>query len=257
MRRLLVIRFSALGDVALLVPVLYAAAMLYPHLHITMLSQPRMKDLFAAMPPNVTFLGINPKQVPLHQILTRLGSFDAVADMHDVWRSRYIRCAMRLRGARVRTIDKGRCRRFLLTHRLCRKPLTHITLRYADVFARLGMPLTLPTPVQSTGRGIGIAPFAAHTGKIYPLDRMERVVQLLSEQGEHIILFGSPEEKPLLDAWADKYPNVENLAGRFTLSNELERMRTLHLMLTMDSANMHLASLVGTRVLSIWGGYAP
>lgn len=257
MKRLLVIRFSALGDVALLAPVLRAAAQQYPHVRITMLSHPRMADLFADMPENITFCGVNPKQQPLREIVARLGTFDAVADMHGVWRSLYIRGCMRLRGAHVAVIRKGRRARFLLTHGLRRRPLPHISLRYAAVLARLGMPVTLPAPAHTDGQGIGIAPFAAHVGKIYPLDRMERVVQLLSLRGRHVVLFGSRDEKPLLDTWAEKYPNVENLAGRFPLSGEIERMRGLRVMLTMDSANMHLASLAGTRVLSVWGATHP
>ena len=86
---------------------------------------------------------------------------------------------------------------------------------------------------------------------------MERVVELLSEQGERIVLFGSKEEAQVLDAWAKKYQNVASVAGKYSLREELEQMRGLRVMVTMDSANMHLASLVGTRVVSIWGATHP
>ena len=60
-----------------------------------------------------------------------------------------------------------------------------------------------------------------------------------------------------MEAWGTKYPNVESVAGKYTLGEELELMRGLRVMVTMDSANMHLASLVGTRVVSIWGATHP
>ena len=258
MTKLLVIRFSALGDVAMLAPVVRALAEQYPDVQITMLSQQRMADLFADMPANVLFLGVDLKRQSLREIVSGLGRYDLVADMHGVWRSLYIRIIMRLRGAKIRTIRKDRFARFLLTHHIRRKPLKNSMLRYCDVIQSLGLSAcALKTPLRRSGNGIGIAPFAAHKGKIYPLEHMERVVELLSQQGERIVLFGSKEEAKLLETWAKKYKNVESAAGRHTLSEELEMMRGLRVMITMDSANMHLASLVGTRVVSIWGATHP
>ena len=108
MKRLLVIRFSALGDVAMLVPVVRVLAEQYPELEITVLSQQRMADLFTGMPENVVFHGVDLKQQSLREIAAGLGKYDYVADMHGVWRSRYIRLRIALRGAKVRTIRKGR-----------------------------------------------------------------------------------------------------------------------------------------------------
>ena len=257
MKRLLVIRFSALGDVALLVPVIRALAKQHPDVEVTMLSQQYTADLFADMPKNVIFHGVNLKEQSLREIVRALGTFDAVADMHDVWRSRYIRWAMRLRGAQVKRIRKGRFERFLLTYHICHKPLKHNILRYCEVLHSLGLPISVPQPsLTSTGKGIGIAPFAAHEGKRYPLAQMERVVAMLSEH-EPVVLFGSKQEAEVLASWAKKYPGVSCIAGQKSLGEELEMMRGLRVMLTMDSANMHLASLVGTRVVSIWGATHP
>ncbi len=105
---------------------------------------------------------------------------------------------------------------------------------------------------------IGIAPFAAHKGKIYPLEKMEQVVAALSKSGEKIYLFGGGEEEvSILESWAAKYPNTECVAGKMSMSEELELIRSLRVMITMDSSNMHLASLVGTRVVSVWGATHP
>ena len=258
MKRLLVIRFSALGDVALLVPVVRAFAEQHPKVEVTVLSQQRMADLFAGMPENVRFHGVDVKKQTLREIVRNLGTFDIVADMHDVWRSRYIRWAMRLRGAQIKRIQKGHFERFLLTHHICHKPLKHNILRYCEVLCSLGLPVSVPQPsLTSSGKGIGIAPFAAHKGKSYPLEKMEKAVRLLSEQGEKVVLFGSKQEAEVLANWAKKYPGVSCIAGQKSLGEELEVMRGLRVMLTMDSANMHLASLVGTRVVSIWGTTHP
>lgn len=263
MKKLLIIRFSALGDVAMLVPVVRAFAEEQPELAITVLSQARMADLFAQMPKNVQFVGVDWKTQSLREIVDELGKFDYVADVHGVWRSWYIGWRMRLRGARVRTIRKGRLAKWLLTHGFIRKPLKHTSERYAQVLEdscqvlfNSYLPLIKPL---SGGRkeGIGIAPFAAHRGKVYPLERMEQVVAMLSERGEKVVLFGSKDEKDILGNWAEKYPKVKSVAGQKSLAEELEIMRGLRVMISMDSANMHLASLAGTRVVSIWGATHP
>lgn len=258
MKRLLVIRFSALGDVAMLIPVVRALAELYPDVQITVLSQQRMADLFVGLPSNVIFHGVDLKQQSLRDIVHELGMFDLVADMHGVIRSIYISSAMSLRGAKVKTIHKGRLCKFLLTHGILRKPLKNTALRYIDVLQSLGLPVSpLQAPRKKGGKGIGIAPFAAHKGKMYPLEKMEKVVSLLSERGERVVLFGGKEEADILCQWAKKYTGVECLAGRMSLSEEMDRMRSLRVVLSMDSANMHLASLVGVRVVSIWGATHP
>lgn len=258
MKEVLVIRFSALGDVAMVAPIVRAAAEQYPDVTFTMLSQQRFADLFAGMPANVVFHGVNLRKESLNEIVSGLGSYDMVADMHSVLRTIYIRSALRLRGARVASIDKGRISKHLLTSGLRREQLQHTTERYAAVLAALDLPITLPQAVHNSGEGIGIAPFAAHEGKIYPLERMERVVELLSQRGLTVTLFGGGKrEQEILGAWASRYPGVQSIAGKHSMAEELAIIRGLRLMVSMDSGNMHLASLVGTRVLSIWGATHP
>lgn len=262
MKRVLVIRFSALGDVAMLAPIVRAAAEQAPETEFTMLSQQRFADLFADMPANVLFHGVELKKQSLPEIIRCLGAFEYVADMHDVIRSVVIRNVMRLKGAKVVRIDKGRKDKWLLTHGRIHEPLKRTTERYWEVFEKIGITKdprkTLEIPTKMVRSGIGIAPFAAHEGKIYPIERMERVVELLSRKGERIVLFGGGKrEQDILDRWAERYANVESLAGRKSMREELEIMHGLRIMLTMDSGNMHLASLVGTRVISIWGATHP
>jgi ADP-heptose:LPS heptosyltransferase len=88
---------------------------------------------------------------------------------------------------------------------------------------------------------------------------MEKVVAALSQRhGVSIFLFGGRDsEKETLRAWAERYPNVRNVAGRFGLDNELALLSRLDVLLCMDSANMHFASLTNTPVVSIWGATHP
>ena len=267
MKRLLIIRFSALGDVAMLVPIVKQLALAYPNWQITMLSRQQTAPLFKDMPENVHFVeadlkgkhkGVQGLNLLLHDM--HYQQFDAIADMHNVLRSKWLCWRMRLMGKRVATLCKGRWQKWLLAHTAYNKPLLPTTRRYMRVLQQLGFSFSLSCPSlsQPLRRGYGIAPFAAHKGKIYPLDKMEVVVRELAKTGESIYLFGAgKKEKAILDAWGDKYENVYSLVGKYSMDKEIAFMRTLRLMLTMDSANMHLASIAGTRVLSVWGATHP
>ncbi len=270
--RLLIIRFSALGDNALLVPVVREWAMAHPAVEVTVLSRIQYSALWSDIAPNIHFAGASfQERHNGRQGLDRLmediswRQFDAVADMHDVWRSRYITLRMRLAGKRVACVKKDRLGRFLLTHGLSRRPLKPMWQRYSDVLAAVsGQATTSNEPhiidnQRLERSGIGIAPFAAHRGKQYPTDKMEEVVKQLSAAGYPITLFGGRgEERDILHRWATLYPNTISAAdSSLSLKDETAMMGHLRLMVSMDSANMHLASLCGTRVISIWGATHP
>ncbi|KAA6316472.1 hypothetical protein EZS27_033221, partial [termite gut metagenome] len=106
---------------------------------------------------------------------------------------------------------------------------------------------------------IGIAPFAKHKGKIYPLEWQEQVVAHFSKDLRvKVFLFGGGKtEQKILNEWVIKYPSVFSTADKLKMENELILMSWLDVMLSMDSANMHLASLVNVPVVSIWGATHP
>lgn len=267
LRNILVIRFSALGDTAMLLPVLYGAALEQPDCTFTLLTSHRNTALAANAPSNLHIWGVNLKNYKGVRGLRRLYNeamskqFDAIADMHDVLRTKILRCFFRMKGIPVSVIDKGRREKRRLCNQGKRKrliPLPHTTERYSKVLHQLQINTGSWQPIPCTEKsGIGIAPFAKHQGKIYPLDKMEAVIAALSKQGEPISLFGGgPAEEQQMRRWSAIYPNVRFTPGR-SLSEEIQAMAKLRVMLTMDSANMHLASLAGTRVVSIWGATHP
>ena len=280
MKKLLVIRFSALGDIAMTVPVLHDLAVQYPDLEITMLSRPMAKPLFELMPKNVHFFaadleGRHKGLVGLNRLIANdlhYENFDYVADFHDVLRSIIVRLNCRMLGQQVAKIDKGRKGKKALTRQKNKVFVQQATSfeRYARVLEQLGFPIKpqftqldyssfCETQKETNETWIGIAPFAKHPAKIYPMEKMEEVIKALSER-ENTTLFlfgGGEEEKRQIAELCAKYPNVKAAQSRHGLAGELALMGQLDVLLSMDSANMHLASLVGTRVVSIWSGTHP
>lgn len=287
---ILIIRFSAMGDVAMTVPVIYSLATQYPALRITVLSRPFSRPFFENLAPNIGFMeadieGEYKGVKGLNALFRRLVAkqFTAIADLHSVLRSDYLRMRFKLGNFKVAHIDKHRKgkRKLIATNgkQLVQQPSSF--KNYADVFAELGYPINMDfSSIYPQGGGnlsllpgsitvdtsetplwIGIAPFAAHEGKIYPIQLMEKVIQKLINTYPHCKIFlfgGGAKETQVLNGWAETYQQVinasSNLAG---LSQELILMSHLKVMISMDSANMHLASLVATPVVSVWGATHP
>lgn len=282
--KLLIIRFSAMGDVAMMVPLVRRLALQYPDLDITVLTRQRLTQLFVPAEPNIHLMGVDLNQYKGFGGLNRLYKqvkatpFDAVADFHDVLRTKYLRRRFRWAGVKVAVIDKGRAeKKQLLGHGLDASPLCHTVERYADVLQRLSLPVDLSAPlppfevpsgeklagicqklrIHREKPWIGIAPFAAHPGKIYPLEQMHDVAKQLASLGFEVLLFGAgPHETALMESW--EQPQITSVCGKLEgLHEEMQLMSRLRVMIAMDSANMHIATLTGIPVISIWGATHP
>ncbi len=281
----MILRLSALGDVAMTVPVIHSFAASFPGNEVVVVSRERWGALFANMPANVRFFGIDLQEYAGLRGLERLfgelrrEGFDAVADFHNVLRTRYLDMRFRMARVPVAVINKGRREKKELTRQRNKRlvQLETSTMRYVDVLGKLGFSFDLDfisvfgddegdvgtlAPVvgaKNEDEWIGIAPFAQHAGKVYPLELMERVVSLLCKRPQRrIFIFGGGSEERLVAAeWEKRYPPVTSVVGKGRMIDELGVMSRMDVMLSMDSANMHLASIVGVKVFSIWGATHP
>ena len=287
---ILVIRFSALGDVAMVVPVVWALANQYPDIRITVLSKGFARTLFEDLAPNVNFMeadlnteyhGVRGLNALYRRLVAK--QFTKVADLHNVLRSDYLRMRFNLGRYHVEHIDKHRRqRKKLISYKnKIKQQLPTSFENYAEVFERLGYPVDiskfrsifpeeggnlnmLPAvfgPKKSFEQWIGIAPFAAHEGKVYPPRLMEQVIfQLLQKYPKsRLFLFGKGEqENKYFQLWCAQYHQCVNVSHHCeTMYQDLILMSHLDVMLSMDSANMHLASLTNTPVVSVWGATHP
>ncbi len=270
-KKLLVIRLSALGDVCMTLPVIDSFCRKFPEVEVTFLtSKPGATITTAVLNyPNLKVLPINKKDysgiIGINRLFREMKSrgFDGIADLHNVLRTKWLDIRYRLSGYPIAVIDKGRDeKKMLVGHRLNVQLKSGVD-RYLDVFKKLSYDFEVDydgtvhrSPANALPLSIGIAPFAQHQGKIYPTEQMFQVIGLLTKAKPdiHIYLFGGPEDTALLQKWAEVFPaQVENVAGKQTFAEDLALMSRLRLMVSMDSANMHLASLVGLRCISVWG----
>lgn len=272
-KHILVIRLSAMGDVAMAVPVLRAFTQQYPDVKITVLTRaffiPFFRNLKHVEVYSAELKGKHKGVFGLFKLSKELRNkgVDTVADLHNVLRTNILKTFFF--GKKVVQIDKGRAEKKALVSGKAFQQLKTTHQRYADVFEELGFKLNLTSPTfpekailnekikeeigNASKKIIGIAPFAAHEGKMYPLDAMKHVIETLSKDYKIVLFGGGKKEIEVLNTFAEVSENVVNVAGKLTLSEELDLISNLNLMLSMDSGNAHLAAMLGIKVVTIWG----
>jgi ADP-heptose:LPS heptosyltransferase len=283
-----VIRLSAMGDVAMTVPVIHALVQQHKNVEITVVSRPFFKPFFDGI-PNVNFFAVDVKErhkgflglLKLYSDVKKL-NIDAVADLHNVLRSQVIRTLFSLSGKKVAFTNKGRKEKKALTRPENKifEPLKTMVQRHVDTFAKLGFSIDLSsrnfgttfpekavlskeittiTGEKNSFNWIGIAPFAQYESKVYPIDLMQKVIEELSSKPNNkIFLFGGGnKEIEILKQLSNGKENVLNLAGKIPFQQELQFISNLDVMLSMDSGNAHIAAMLGVKVVTLWGATHP
>lgn len=272
-----------MGDVAMTVPVIKNVLEQHPHLHITVVSNAFFQPMFEGLERCHFYPAFLKKQhkgvagiFRLFKELNQLKAIHAVIDLHGVLRSHLLTTFFKLQGFKTAVVDKGRSEKSALTRKKNKvfSQLTTMYERYAGVFRKGGISVQLknggtvlkkqPIPaaleaVFSSGKKIiAVAPFAQYKEKMYPLEKMKKVVQQLATANNTVLLFGGGEyESAILQQWEEEIFSVFTIAGKYSFTNELAIISNVNCMVSMDSANMHLAALYGVPVVSIWGATHP
>ncbi len=272
-------KFTSMGDAALLASVTASLRRAFPEMRITVATKAEYRDLFrdtvgadfivsSAGGRGTGWFAL------LHEILRSGARY--VADMEDSAATRFLRPLLRLSGIRVAVAENcsGRLHEMTRRSRKVRTPLPHITERYRDTLRRLEFefPLVCRTPRAAIplppavaavtgpkqGVWIGVAPFAKHKGKIYPIPLTDRLIGMLNSRYEKVfILGGGTHERSFAEGMETRHEGVVSLIGRLPLAQEMDLLSCLDAVVSMDSASNHIASLVGTPVVSVWGATHP
>lgn len=286
MQKILVLRLSAMGDVVLTVPVIRAFLIANKNTEIILVTRAFFAPFFYGI-DRLTLVhpDLKNKHKGLFGLLTfakelrKKHQFDAIVDLHDVLRTKIIRKVFSIKGLPTFYIDKGRKEKKEFIQKKNFTELKHTTERYKDVFIRAGFLdfQIIPKSIESSCEDqqylldfladsfvtlndnvIGIAPFAKHEAKMWGLDKIKELINLLlQEPNTKIFLFGGGDEEIEQLNLFEKKDQVFSVAGKFNLSEEIALISLMNKFFSMDSSNMHIASLCGVKTYSIWGGTHP
>lgn len=274
----IILRLSSLSNVAMLAPVVAELSKANPNDTFVVVALKPLADLFHGL-RNVRYHEVEHEVEyghGLRKLFRQIMAYQPtqVFDLQDDWRTRVLRLLLWLHKVPVSTIYSGRREHIALIRAGYEQssPLKPEVERYADTFTAGGLMVTgeewlVPVnPVgkakveqvfgKKQGRWIGIAPFAKHQSNMLPYKTMKEVIAYYAEQPDtHIFLFGAGHiEAEMCRQWASLWANVESVTNQLALDGELELMRQIDGVLCMDSANQHLAALVGCKTLSVWCG---
>jgi len=282
MQHIVVFRFSAMGDVAMIVPVLKSVITQNTNVRVTIVSREIFKPFFEKI-ERVDFFSVDFEGkhkgffglVQLYKDIKKLNS-NKIADLHNVLRTKIVRTFFVLSKKKIAIIDKGRAEKKALTRAKNKifKPLKSTHQRYADVFEKLGYKVDLndvsflqkeklsdrikKISGEKSEKWIGIAPFAKHQSKIYPLDLMQIAIDKLAENQENkIFLFGGKSEIGTLQKLKKSYQNVILTTEKITFTEEIQLISNLDVMLSMDSANAHISAMYGVKTIVLFGSTHP
>lgn len=282
--RILVQRYSALGDIFILLPILQQLKLHYPQVQLGFVSKPFVEPLFTDL--DIEFFPIKTKGK--HKGLNGLHRFsrellkdfkpDLVIDAHAVLRSMVLNASFQLQGLKVEAIQKDRKARkdFLKAKAQNRKPLQAFSQLHLNTLARAGFALpfdrnNIPLApytmhpeteawwqVHKAEQNIGIAPGARHLTKAWPSHHFIDLMQQTKGENRRFFLFGGPDEvESLKKMGVESGADYQVIAGKFSLDQEIALCKNLNAFVSNDSSNMHLAAWSGIPVISIWGGTHP
>lgn len=284
MKTAVVFRFSAMGDVALTMATLATVLKYNPTLQIIFVTRKKFAPFFNGYPQIQVFpcdFENQHKGVKgLYQLFKQLNSFNPnyILDLHQNLRTNILKLFFSLSGKRIYSLNKHRSEKKSIVSGKSNDPIKHISEQYLDVFKEANIvketvsienlaPIFKPSPAaknkvsewvkyQESSNFIGIAPFAQHIGKIWPLEKYVSLIKRLSQSlpTYKILLFGGGQsEFDQLDKVAEENKNCVNVVGKFSLEEELELIGKVKYFISGDTSNMHFAALMGVEVISIWG----
>jgi len=270
--RILVIRFSALGDILLTTPFLRVLKNKYPKLKIDFFVKSNFIDAINLNPNlNKVFSWSDEKEFSETAIKLKQNNYDFVIDLQNNFRSKKV---VRKIGVSSASYKKPNIKKFLLVQTKLNllKEKRSIPQRYFDVISGLdlddkGIELFLPdgieSKIDSEKKIIGFAPGAFHFTKRWPIEYYEELGNQLTSEGFQIVLFGGKSDREICVELQNKIAGSINLSNDNILLQTAMDMQKCKLMVCNDSGLMHTATSVGVPIVSIFGstvrefGFAP
>ncbi|MDX5346219.1 MAG: glycosyltransferase family 9 protein [Hymenobacteraceae bacterium] len=284
MKKILIIRFSSIGDIVLTTPVIRAVKQQVPGAEVHFCTKPAFKSF---LEPNPYIDKLHVLSGSLNELVAELKAekFDFIIDLHNNLRTRIIKARL---GVASRSFNKLNYEKWLMVNfKLNRLPNVHIVDRYLEAAAPLG--------VKNDGKGldyfipekdevnlqelpethrngyVGVVIGAQHFTKRLPLPRL---IELCEKINKPIILLGGPDDTATGEAIFNHFseiqpknnqsainnqqlPIIYNACGKYNLNQSASLIKQAEVIFSHDTGLMHIAAAFGKKIYSIWGNTIP
>jgi ADP-heptose:LPS heptosyltransferase len=263
--KLLLLRFSSIGDIVLTTPV---ARCLKQQLgaEVHFLTKKAFEGLLLPNPNIDRVFSFEKDPATVLPALQAEG-YDWVIDLHHNLRSLRVKLAL---GRPARSFDKLNLEKWLMVNfKINRLPDRHIVDRYMDTVAHLGVRYDgagldhfIPpdqevqvadySPALTPGNYIAFVLGATHATKRLPPEKAAAICRHIDQP---IVLLGGKAEQEAAAVIVGA--NVVNLCGRLSLHQSASFVRQSSKVLTHDTGLMHIAAAFHKRIISVWGNTIP
>lgn len=266
--KVLIIRFSSIGDIVLTTPVVRCLKQQANTAQVHYLTKASFRTIIENNPYIDKAHYLEDDWDGLMETL-RLERFDYIIDLHRNLRTLRVKRALKVKSW---SFDKLNIRKWLLTTlKINLLPPVHIVDRYMDTVKALGvrsdgkgLDYFIPDkdkvadrdiPLSHTFGYIGVVIGAALATKKLPVEKLKELCAAI----EHpIILLGGPEDKTEGDLIAAVDPvKIYNACGKFSLNESADLVRKAKLIISHDTGLMHIAAAFRKPILSVWGNTVP
>ncbi len=266
--KLLVIRFSSIGDIILTSPVVRCLKKQRPEAEIHFLTKARFGDLVAHSP---YVDKVHTLQAELGEVLPALRKegFTEIIDLHHNLRTMKVKGAL---GVPAHSFPKLNLEKWMLVNlKRDRMPQVHIVDRYLSTVSHLdvkndgaGLDLFIPperevalsTLPESHRNGyVALCIGAAHFTKRLP---EHQLIKLASQLAGPLVIIGGPEDQAIARAVADAIgARAFDATGKYDLLGSASLIKQANSAITHDSGAMHVAAAFRKNTVSIWGNTVP
>ena len=268
MKKILLIRFSSIGDIVLTTPIVRCLKQQLSDVELHVLTKPAYQSIYAAN-PNINKVYEYPGN--MKEVISKLRAerYDYIVDLHRNWRSLRVRLALHRPAS---TFPKLDFRKFLYTKlKIGHLPDVHIVDRYfkaveklgvhndsqgVDFFFNEGDEMHYEDLPEAFREGfVAVVIGGQHATKMLPEDKVVEVCEALDEA---VILVGGPEDAARGERIKEKLGSyVGNSCGTLTVGQSASLLKLADAVLTNDTGMMHIAAALRKPIVSVWGNTVP
>ncbi len=267
--KILIIRFSSIGDIVLTTPVIRCIKEQLPNAEVHFLTKESFGGLLQAN-PNIYQLHFLRKNIKSTVERLSMVQFDYIIDLHNNQRTFAIKRAMNVKSL---SFNKLNVQKWLMVNfKINKLPDVHIVDRYLATVDKLGiandgkgLDYFIPPPQQVELKQlpdthcngyVAIVIGAKHSTKRYPTDLL---IELCKQLSYPIILLGGPEDKDVGNDIVNNAGNplVWNACGLYNLNGSASLLEQARVVVSNDTGLMHIAAALQRPIVSIWGNTIP
>jgi len=268
-KKILIIRFSSIGDIVLTTPVIRCVKKQFPDAEVHYVTKEVFKNILIHNPYIDKVHTFKEDISELYEPL-KAENFDVVIDLHKNLRS--LRLKQKLK-AKNYSFDKLNLQKFLAVNfkQINKLPNKHIVDRYFDAVAPLG--------IKSDGKGsdhfmhqndrvdvsslltdhlqktfVALVVGGSYFTKKIPLNKLSEICK---NSKLSIIVLGGKEDKPVGDELKKQFPQLINTCGQYTINQSASIIEQAEWVVSSDTGLMHIAAAYNKKIISIWGNTIP